>query len=195
MKKTVLLLPLLMLSALAPAMAANIVVNPGFETGNFTGWTGASGWNVTTTDPHSGTQAAGTGCVGATCLDPVAGAWFSQTLTTVALSSYNVSFWIDPVISGCATCEIDVRWNGSLKGSFVNEPGGYHQYTINSLVASGSSTVLQFNGRHDPQVIWVDDIDVEGLSGSSTPEPASFLLASAGLAAVGFFRRKRSRLT
>jgi hypothetical protein len=56
---------------LLPILAAvcngsNIIQNPGFESGS-TSWT-FSGFSVTTTLPHSGTQDVDTGCVGHACV-------------------------------------------------------------------------------------------------------------------------------
>jgi hypothetical protein len=48
------------------AANADLIVNGGFETGDFTGWT-QSGWFIDTTNPHSGVYDAATGCSGASC--------------------------------------------------------------------------------------------------------------------------------
>ncbi len=62
--------------------ATNIVLNPGFETGDFTNWTNISGFNVDTTSDgvvaHSGAFYADTGCVGATCIAGPNAATFSR---------------------------------------------------------------------------------------------------------------------
>src|SRR5689334_5190024 len=72
----------------APATAANIVVNPGFELG-LSNWTvdNNGGWFIDTI-PHSGNNDIATVCGGAICLDPVNGAFFYQDLSTVIGQSY-----------------------------------------------------------------------------------------------------------
>src|SRR5438552_3325386 len=98
----------LLISALAassPAMASNIVLNPGFETDAFAPWvanpssirpwvvTGPSGF------AHTGQFYASTGCVGAQCMTPgpdPGGAWLYQDLATTPGATYNLSFWYAP---------------------------------------------------------------------------------------------------
>jgi hypothetical protein len=190
------------------AFGANIVLNPGFETGDFTSWTehtctsincGAQGFFVVGTDPHTGSFAAETRCVSASCLDPVVGDWISQPLTTTASTAYTFSFWMDPVNSSLdPTVEIDVFWNSNKVGSFVSEPGGYHQFIIGGLVASGSTSLLELTGRHDPATVYIDDICVSSSSDCGTasvvPEPTALLLMSSGLAGIGIFALRRRRV-
>jgi hypothetical protein len=178
-----------------PALGANIVVNPSFESG-FTGWTthactdpGCSfpGWSVDAFNPHSGTSAANTGCLGAMCLDPIDGDWIEQTLTTVPLSTYVLSFWLDPGFSNEPNAEIDAYWNGVLVGTFAAQPGGYHQYFITGLLATSSSSVLKFAGRDDPYLLFLDDVEVD------IPEPLTSALAGLGLGLLGLLRLRRVR--
>src|SRR5690349_5840839 len=87
----------------SPASAANIVLNPGFETGTFANWVAnpSSGfaWSVSSGAQHSGQFYADTGCVGAPCITPdpnPAGAWLYQDLATTVGQSYVLSFWYFP---------------------------------------------------------------------------------------------------
>ena len=89
------------------------------------------------------------------------------------------------------TVEIDAYWNGTEVGAFVSEPSGYQQYSVSGLVATSTSTVLEFTGRHDPQSVWIDDIDVEASGASGVPEPLSFMLSGLGLAFLGLVRAMR----
>ena len=76
----------------AAAPAAELIVNGGFETGNFTGWTQSPA--VSGSDfgvgqiPHTGTQNAYFGATGSS-FDAI-----SQTFTTVPGASYALSFWL-----------------------------------------------------------------------------------------------------
>jgi hypothetical protein len=195
MKKSVFLLPLLMLATLMPASAGNIVQNPDFEAGsaNWTvnGWT--IGTNVGTAGAHSGTMDADTGCVGAGCIVPdpdTGGAWLYQDLATVPGQTYSLTFWF---ASDGTPMELMVLFDSTTAVDLVGIPqGGYIQYSnTTTMTASSSTTRLEFLGRQDPGWNSLDDIDVEAVAG--VPEPMSFVLAGAGLAAVGLFRRKRSR--
>ena len=90
-----------------------------------------------------------------------------QTLTTAASTTYTLTFWLDPNnFPFSPSVEIDAYWNGVKVGAFASEPSPYHLYTVSGLVASSTSTVLEFTGRHDPGIFWMDDVDVEA-SGAS----------------------------
>ena len=200
-------LALFLFGAVVPARA-NAVANPGFELGGpvdqgspILDWPGHSaagefGWGVGNADVHSGSAAAVTGCMGAACLDPVNGTLISQSLTTIASDTYALTFWYDPRVQGSGSSsgtnftELDVCWNGSLVLSLPNKAPGYTQYTVNGLVATGGSTVIQFNGRNDPMLSWLDDVDVE-LAQSGTPEPSSVMLGILGVTAIVALRRRR----
>src|SRR5207248_9625376 len=75
---------------------ANLIVNPGFETGSFSGWTfnpgPSSASTVDNSNPHTGTYAAvldAPGTVGAPPDEEL-----SQTVVTTPGTFYDVSFWL-----------------------------------------------------------------------------------------------------
>ena len=74
-------------------VSANLIVNPGFETGDFTGWTttpATSGSDFAVVpNPHSGAYAVSFAATG-TDLDAI-----SQTFATTPGTRYNLSFWLD----------------------------------------------------------------------------------------------------
>jgi hypothetical protein len=78
-----------LIGASSVASAANLVVNGGFETGDFTGWTQSGDTSSTFVESffvHSGNFAATFG--------PIFSLGFlSQTLTTTAGTGYTISFW------------------------------------------------------------------------------------------------------
>jgi hypothetical protein len=90
-RKTPLLIAVLASAALS-AHAQNLVVNPGFETGDFTGWTlsgDTGGCSVSTLHPHSGNFSARLGPLGFQT-----DGFLDQTITTVVGQSYHVDFWL-----------------------------------------------------------------------------------------------------
>src|SRR6202011_3988465 len=78
----------LAITASAPARA-ELVVNGGFETGDFTGWTVSdpNGIVIDNTDPNSGNADASLGTGGAT-------GTLSQTLATTAGTLYQISYFL-----------------------------------------------------------------------------------------------------
>jgi flagellin len=203
---------LLGVAVAATAGAQNLVQNGSFSTGNFTGWTthtcgaacSAQGWNVTSfpndpgTPPPGATAAAINRCVGAACNDPINGDTISQTLTTVAGQTYTLTFYYDGgVNSSTGRTQLDVLWNGSIVtgGSIINATSNtWKQYTF-TVVATGTSTVLEFTGRQDPATLYLANISVTaGGSLPVTPIPSTLLLMITGLATVGLYQVFGKRL-
>jgi len=90
---------------------ASILVNGGFETGDFTDWA-QSGWFIETTNPHSGVYDASTGCGGASCTtvgDPNS-AYVYQDVTTTAGATYTLSFFYDSGQLATSGSELLVLW-------------------------------------------------------------------------------------
>src|SRR4029450_259542 len=101
---------------------ANLITNPGFETGDFTGWPVNLGFLVTGTlagiSPHSGNfQAA----------NPPALAFLGQTLATTAGQSYTIDFWV----ATAGGAPLKVLWGGSpVFSHFFAGPTGYTEFTF-----------------------------------------------------------------
>lgn len=172
----------------APAANAQLVVNGGFETGTFSGWTqsGNTGFTAVVNSPvHSGTYAASFGPVGSL-------GYISQNVATIAGNLYAITFWL--ANEGGTTTEFAAFWDGGLLDHEVNAPThGYTQYTYN-MTASTNSTQLKFGFRQDPSFMQIDDIAVQDLGASSVPEPGNVAML-AGLLAPGalyLVRRKRA---
>jgi MYXO-CTERM domain-containing protein len=172
------------LLAVAPAWANDLVLNGGFETGDFTAWTTRYTSLYTGVDnltSHSGTYAAFLG-------EPSApSGTISQTLATTAGETYDVSFWLqnEMDVSGMATPNSFVfRWNGVDILTLTDVVAFAYTKFEYSLEATGASTALQFAFTQAP-AYW----DLDGVS--VIPEPSSWALAglAVGLAAVQ--RRRR----
>jgi hypothetical protein len=167
----------LLLFVLIPsASATNLVVNGGFETGDFTGWTVSgpdfNGWNgISTNGPHSGAYSAYFG-------NPTDLNYISQYLTTVPGESYLLTLWIAQQPSPqTPDNEAVLYWNGVEIGDGVNLPVRPWTEEQTIVTATGTSTELEFGAMDAPGWIALDDISVEPM----VPEPAPVLLFGSGL--------------
>ena len=173
---------------IAPAWAGNLVTNPGFETGDLTGWTNGGQWLIDTGAPQSGTYDATNGCVTSSCItDPSYGSWLYQDLTTAIGQAYDLSFWYNSF--GNVGTELDVLWGGTSVIDLVNVAAGYNQYSVPGLLATpGPTTQLEFLGRQDPSFLHLDNVSVTQSGG--VPEPATFALLAGGFLLIGGLRRR-----
>lgn len=170
--------------ALSSAAHANLVTNGGFETGTLAGWTesGNVGWGgVGNGFVHNGANAYFNGAVGTP--DTI-----SQTLTTVAGSTYHIEFWVSNAASGNL---FQFNWDGGAPEiSFGSGPSGWTQYAFDAA-ASSNSTTIAVTIQNDPNWTYVDDISV--VPTQQVPEPGSLALVGLALAGVGVnWRRKRT---
>lgn len=159
--------------------ADNLVSNPGFETGDFNGWTlsGAgvpddSGffYGVDGLDPHSGALAAYFGPVGGILN-------VTQTLATTPGATYTVSFWLDQSVDTPAPYvnSFAISFGGATLFTATDAPGSsYSPYVFTSTAAS-SSTDLAFAFRNDTGFFSLDDVSVTSAS-AAVPEPATAFL-------------------
>ncbi|MFJ1753947.1 putative Ig domain-containing protein [Kitasatospora sp. NPDC088134] len=150
--------------------AAQLITNPGFETGSTSGWTetnsgGASTINSSSSEPaHSGTYDAWLDGYGAANTDSLA-----QTVTLPAgCTTYALSFWLHIDTASSATTVFDtltVTANGTTLATYsnTNAATGYQQRTLNLSAYAGQSVTLKFTGTEDytKQTSFVlDDINV-----------------------------------
>ena len=187
------------LFAFATSMLAhadnNLVVNGGFETGDFTGWT-LSGdtllvgvCDVSTCPynymPYQGTYAAYFGPVGDT-------ASISQNIATTPGTEYSLSFYLANPQGGTPNYFQVTFGNSSFSFTNFGAAFNWQQFTLTTL-ATGTETPLQFTFRNDPGYFFLDDVIVSQVGGTA-PEPGTFILFGTGaLALVGAARRKLGR--
>jgi hypothetical protein len=206
-------LSLAMLAGLSlPAAAADIAVNGGFETGDFTGWTqfpGGGIQTITTDNPSEGTYAANLNVPVRTQSDPPV----DNVLKNANLQAGNLT----------PGAPITVTWD--MRGSLEGDGGVVFVELFSELTGGGTSKAeLYTNGPIFPTADWQSftwnttlgpDVSggvtlqlkascgpVEGcgvdayfdnvtISTAVIPEPASLaLLGMGGLALVGLRRRR-----
>ena len=160
-------------SLVTSASAVELVVNGGFETGDFTAWTQAGG-TVLTDDPFSGTYEAS--------FAPVTGA-LAQSLATMPNTNYNVSFYLRN--AGNAAGSFQVLLGTSVLTNLTINPDSYKRFTYNATTSAlPGNSILTFQFANPTTTFHLDDVSVQAV-----PEPATF--AALGLGAVALLRRRR----
>ena len=186
-----------------PFAGADLVLNGGFEDvdisplawlvappGQLTNWTITPGridvadkawWDPAEGDQSVDLNHGGPGTI-------------SQNLLTEAGATYQIDFALTGNWRGPPdTKSMQVWWDGNMVGQFdITEPVGWstsnmnwQYYRISNMIASGSSTTLEFvsltPGEGGPIL---DDVSV-------TPEPGTLALMALGLAGLVAARRRR----
>jgi hypothetical protein len=145
--------------------SSNLVVNGGFETGNFSGWTVGSYQPeqiLITSNAHSGKFATALGPAGSD-------GSLSENLATVAGQHYTLHFSLANMSSGAN--DFSVHWDGTSVFALVNAPSqNYTDYTFD-VVAADNSTHLEFDFRQDPTQWRLDDVSVVATGTSEPPPP------------------------
>jgi hypothetical protein len=171
---------------------ANLITNGGFETGDFSGWTGSATDNdmvvvgsVPSIPPHSGNFQALSG-VGINSI--------TQNVATTPGNSYVIRFFLAAKIFAQVDGVFSVSFGAISVTSGTTPPGTlpYTEFT-RTVLASSPTTALQFQFS-DPNITsntyYLDDISVNPV-GVGVPDAGSTLpLLGFALLGVAVLRRK-----
>lgn len=181
----------LLLAVSGVASAAPLPINnPGFETGNFTGWNQwgdyAAGNFMDSDDPHTGSWDAEF-----EASDAESG--ITQDFDTVIGATYTISFWLNGGQAGDTSGDQIISMSfGSGEETLTDQP--YAVWTPYSFTgtATAAVTTLSLGFQNNPAHYYLDDVSVDGPLGPTTPEPAAFALGGLGLLGLGLLRRRRA---
>jgi hypothetical protein len=181
-------------ASICDAIVGNLVINCGFETGNFTAWTLSGNdvpgelnnlYGVEGTDPYptpAGT-APHSGNYQAYFSDLVSNSTtLSQTVATVAGQQYTLSFYLAQQLLGPGTVNnsVTVAFNGTTVATLSNVGVQPYELFTYDVTATAASALFSLNMGNDTGEFLLDDVSVRPV-----PLPASAWLMLSGLVGLG----------
>jgi hypothetical protein len=183
------------------ASATPLVINGGFETGDFTGWTASPDGTVgiDSLSPNTGKYDAFFSTIPGVLPGP---GMLSQPITTTPGQSYDLLFALVDQ-SGFALDTMSVSFGGFsqlITGDQAAPPGdtpaGYTSFSIpiSGTLITTALTTLEFDGTTSDSSEWnLDDVEIDPVGATGVPEPSSLLMLGAGLMTLAWGWRVRQR--
>src|SRR5215469_251369 len=146
----------------AAQAATNTITNPGFETGNLSGWSCDSTDSVGTGHAHSGTYSL----IGAA--NNSSTAQCNQTVSVAANTSYTLTAFVNGAyvylgVSGAVTAS---NWTPSTGGA-------YSQLSVTFNTGSATSVTVYLHGWYAQGTYYADDVTMNGPGGGPSPTPTT----------------------
>ena len=181
------------------ARAGNLIVNGGFETGDFSGWTLLPDpivhdeWTLVTSANYGITPYEGTYFATFSNYAYEGASGFDQTVATVPGQNYVLSFWYTTSPDASANNQFTVTWDSTTlvnMTDFASLNGIWENFTF-TVTGTGSDTVT-FSGFENSYADGLDDVT---LNPRSIPEPSSLVVAMTALpmCIVGYRWAQRRR--
>ncbi|NCC50776.1 MAG: PEP-CTERM sorting domain-containing protein [Spartobacteria bacterium] len=187
----------------ASVASANLLLNPGFETGDFTEWN-AGGWYAGSEgDAHSGTY-GGSYYVAP---DQAGGSYFilDQAVDVVEGQKYDASCWMR--FAGTANnseqfMEVqwlnglgEIMWGNGVGTTPVSGPQEYTQFSLNEITAPVGAAAASVRA-----VVHTTDVTSDNAwhtfddfsFAASIPEPTTIAFLGLGLSGIYLFRKKKT---
>lgn len=173
------------------SLSGNLVKNCGFETGDFSGWTGTTTTNrfsgVDSSSPYQGNYEAYLGAQGTPTT-------LSQSLLTTLGQVYTINFALMNDTDGDPTSPnyFSLNFGNILLFSETNVVASDYRLLSFQGIATGSSTTLSFSSLNTEGDFSLDNVSVVASpAAATTPEPSGFLLAGSGV--LGLFGLAKRR--
>lgn len=198
--------------AATPALAAEHIVNGGFEPGGGAGWMTAqdgTSWGFDF-DPSRARSGDGSALTYRSGPDALYNNELYQDVAVTAGQAYNLSFWWrnnyigwndGQGTPGVEDEQLRVVWGGVELGVLAYEGTDWKEFSFNNIIATGNVMRLSFFGRNDPGDTYLDDVSLTDATFTvppdgdpvAVPEPAAWALMILGFGAAGaVLRRQRA---
>jgi hypothetical protein len=178
----------------APASAAELIINGGFEDAFASGWS----HSYSATLDVIGGSTAHSGSLGAryTASDAVDGDVLVQAFSTVVGQTYVYSYWLAAATTdSAAPSEFMVMIGSQIVADLFNTWTFEYTRFTGSYLADSDVSAISFFGFNSLGVYSLDDVSVkprvETDTGGGVPEPASWALMVLGFGGLGAVLRRR----